>query len=235
VKLAVISDLHLGAKDCTDSFGHDDGEFLRFLAFLEANFEQIVLLGDIYETLTARLPWSAQKALAAARSCHPEIAERFRGPKYKYIHGNHDLVAQEAEGTPEHWMIEADGKRLLFTHGHAYDGLIRFARHLVELGVCIGGWVRRAGWHRLYQHLDELDQKRCAVSKDPAECPFQSWAFDLAGQAGADIVVTGHTHVPLVTSTGPKMYLNSGSCSRGRYSYLGLDTRSDVYGVHHAW
>jgi hypothetical protein len=29
--------------------------------------------------------------------------------------------------------------------------------------------------------------------------------------------------------------MNSGSCSRGRFTYLALDTRADVYGVHHAW
>jgi hypothetical protein len=29
--------------------------------------------------------------------------------------------------------------------------------------------------------------------------------------------------------------MNSGSCSRGRFSYLALDTRQDSYGVHHTW
>ena len=35
MSIAVISDLHLGARPATDSFGHDDGEFLRFLRFLD--------------------------------------------------------------------------------------------------------------------------------------------------------------------------------------------------------
>jgi len=47
MKLAVISDLHLGAGDLADGFCHDDGEFLRFLTFLENNFERVILLGDI--------------------------------------------------------------------------------------------------------------------------------------------------------------------------------------------
>jgi UDP-2,3-diacylglucosamine pyrophosphatase LpxH len=54
VNIAVISDLHLGNEDGVDSFGHLDSEFLRFLAFLENNFERVVLLGDVWETLTAR-------------------------------------------------------------------------------------------------------------------------------------------------------------------------------------
>lgn len=235
MNVAVISDLHLGSKDPADSFGHDDWEFLRFLDFLEDNFERIVLLGDIWETLTSRQPWAALASLKEARARHAEIATRFQRPAYKYIHGNHDLVAQQADGAPENWVLEVDDRRLLFTHGHAHDRLIRFARRLVELGVCIGGWLRRAGWHGLYERLDQLDQKRSRVALDPKDCPFQTWAFDLAGKASADIIVTGHTHVPLVSSSGPHLYLNSGSCSRGRFSYLGIDTRQDVYGVHQAW
>src|SRR5688572_13142957 len=86
VNIAVISDLHLGSEDVTDSFGHDDSEFLRFLTFLEGNFERIVLLGDIWETLASRCPWRARRALTQARERHPEIARRFCDHRYKYIH-----------------------------------------------------------------------------------------------------------------------------------------------------
>lgn len=235
MNIAVISDLHLGGEDEVDSFGHEDSEFLRFLAFLEGNFERIVLLGDIWETLTSRCPFDARRGLLEARERHADIARRFTRPMYTFIHGNHDLVAAEVDSAPERWELSVDGKRLLFTHGHAYDGLIRVARHLVELGVFIGGWIRRAGWHRLYQHLDRLDQQRSAVSLDADRCTFQAWAMDVASRAEADIIVTGHTHVPVKTLHGPRMYMNSGSCSHGRYTYLALDTKRDVYGVHHAW
>jgi predicted phosphodiesterase len=235
VNIAVISDLHLGSEDEVDSFGHVDSEFLRFLTFLEGNFERIVLLGDIWETLTSRCPFSPRSGLADARGRHPEIARRFERSMYTFIHGNHDLVAAEVDRAPERWSLDVDGKRLLFMHGHAYDGLIRVARHVVELGVFMGGWIRRAGWHGLYQRLDELDQQRSAVSLDADRCTFQAWAMGVAKHAEADIVVTGHTHVPVTTRHGQRLYMNSGSCSRGRVTYLALDTRRDVYGVHHAW
>jgi hypothetical protein len=96
VNIAVISDLHLGSEDVTDSFGHEDSDFLRFLTFLERNFERIVLLGDIWETLTVKCPWRARQGLAHAKSRHPEIARRFARPRYKYIHGNHDLIARRS-------------------------------------------------------------------------------------------------------------------------------------------
>src|SRR5690606_18063049 len=182
-----------------DSFGHVDSEFLRFLTFLESNFERVVLLGDIWETLTSRSPFSARRGLAESRARHHEIARRFTRPSYTYIHGNHDLVAAEVDGALEQWQLEVDGKRLLFMHGHPYDGLIRMARHIVELGVFLGGWIRRAGWHRLYHRLDQLDQRRSAVSLDAARCGFQDWAMNVASRAETDIVVTGHTHVPVAT------------------------------------
>jgi predicted phosphodiesterase len=218
VNIAVISDLHLGSDDATDSFGHDDGEFLRFLSFLESNFERIVLLGDIWETLTSRCPWVARRALADTRDRHPEI-----------------IIAREVDGAPEHWSLDVDGKRFLFMHGHGHDRWIRMARHIVELGVCLGGWIRRAGCHGLYRQLDALDQRRSAISAQPESCSFQAWAVGEASRAQADVVVTGHTHVPTASEHGPRLYLNSGSCSRGRFTYLALETRNDVYGVHHTW
>jgi predicted phosphodiesterase len=235
VNITVISDLHLGSEDVTDSFGHEDGEFLRFLSFLERNFERIVLLGDIWETLTMHCPWRARSGLREARARHPEIASRFSHPKYTYIHGNHDFVAAEVDGAPEQWSLEANGKRLLFMHGHHHDRLIRAARQLAEFGVCIGGWIRRAGFHGLYQQLCRLEQARFESTADAEQCSFRSWALDVAGQAGADIVVTGHTHLPSVSQHGPRMFLNSGSCSRGRFNFLALDTRTDVYAVHHSF
>lgn len=235
MNIAVISDLHLGPDDATDSFGHDAAEFMRFLVFLESNFERIVLLGDIWETLTARCPWQARRALAQARQRHPELARRFSRSCYEYVHGNHDLIAASVDGAPERLSIDADGKRLLFMHGHAHDRLIQIARHVVELGVCLGGWLRRAGFHGLYRRLDELDHKRSRVSSDAQDCSFQAWAMDVGAHAGADIVVTGHTHLPVATEHGGRLFMNSGSCSRGRYTFLALDTRRDTYGVHHAW
>jgi len=235
VEIAVISDLHLGTKDRADGFGHDDGEFLRFLCFLERHFERIVLLGDIWETLTSRCPWAARHALLAARESHPEIARRLRGPRYEYIHGNHDMVARSVDGARERWLLDVDGRRLLFTHGHEHDRLFRVARHLAELGVCIGGWLRRAGFHRLYRWLDGLDQKRSAIAMDPNQCTFQAWAVDAAEKARADIVITGHTHLSLVVAHERTLYLNSGSCSQGHISFLRLDTRRDVYAVHQSW
>lgn len=234
MKVAVISDLHLGSGGATDLFGHDDGEFLRFLGFLERNFERIVLLGDVWETLAGSLPGSPLAELAAARAAHPEIAKRFEGPAYSYVHGNHDIVAL-AQGVPEELALEADGVRLLFTHGHQNDFVVRHARWLSELGVWFGGWVRRFGLGPLYRVLGKLDGLRGGASLDARSCSFQRWAVAVARLRSADVVVTGHTHLATRAEHGDRLFLNSGSCAQGAISFSAIDTRSGVFSIHRSW
>lgn len=234
MKIAVISDLHLGAGGPADSFGHDDGEFLRFLRFLERNFERVVLLGDVWETLTGALPGSPLVELAAARAAHAEIARRFERPVYAYVHGNHDIVAM-ARGVPEELSFHADGVRLLFTHGHQNDLVVKHARWLSELGVWVGAWVRRFGFGAVYRLLQTLDGARGGASLDAGSCTFQRWAVEVARLRSADVVVTGHTHLATRAEHGDRLFLNSGSCSQGEISFLSIDTRQKSFSVHRSW
>jgi len=218
-----------------DLFGHDDLEFLRFLDFLERNFERIVLLGDVWETLTGRVPGDPGSELGAARRSHPEIALRFAAPRYTYLHGNHDVVAGVKEAAPEELALEANGVRLLFTHGHQNDPIVRSARWASELGVWFGGWVRRFGFGQLYGLFRKLDRLREGSAMDPAQCSFQRWAVEVAKLRSADVVVTGHTHVATRAEHGSQLFLNSGSCSEGQTTFLSIDTRVGEYAVHTRW
>ncbi len=234
MKIAVISDLHLAPSGAPDLFGHDDTEFLKFLGFLEHNFEKVVLLGDIWETLTGRVPGPARE-LARARDSHPEIARRFRRPIYTYVHGNHDFVAASAEGAPEEIALHLDGVRLLFTHGHQNDMLVERARWASELGVWLGAWIRRFGLSATYTMFRRLDEKRHGATHDGSSCAFQRWAVNVATLKSADVVITGHTHLATRAEHGSRLFLNSGSCSEGAITFLSIDTRKGEYAVHHSW
>lgn len=229
MKVAVISDLHLGVGGRTDLFGHEDNEFLSFLNYLESNFERVVLLGDIWETLTAASPGGQLAELRKAQDTHAEIYKRFQREKYVYVHGNHDLVAGKVDGVPEEYGIEVDGTRLLFSHGHQGDRLCSTARPLAELGVWVGAWIRRFGMELLYTYLAKLESRR---TSNTAECKVRRWALGQASRRGMDVVVTGHTHVPTRAEAGSSLFLNSGTCARGRISYLSLDTKRGDYAVN---
>jgi len=231
MKLAVISDLHLGAGDRADGFGHDDSEFVRFLTFLERNFERIVLLGDVWETLQSRQFGAPRQELELARAAHPEIAARFERPQYCYVHGNHDIVAGLL-GVPDELIVQADGVRLLFTHGHQNDDLIRRRRWLSDLGVWLGGWIRRVGLGAFYRLCARIDEARGGLSLEGSRLAFQRWAVGEAVRRKFDVVITGHTHWAARSEHGSRLFLNSGSCSDGKLSFLSLDTRRGDYAVN---
>jgi predicted phosphodiesterase len=226
MQIAVISDLHLGQGDVTDAFGHQHSIFERFLCHLERDFDRIVLLGDIWETLTSRLPYDPVEGLRRAREAHASIAQRLTCSKYVYVHGNHDLIAARVDQAPSEWLIDVDGLRIVFTHGHHHDWLIRRARWLSEWLVWTGAWSRRLGCQAIYRAGYWLDRWLSQPNDTPVLDSFQTWAFRLAGLRSADVVVTGHTHVPSSVSHSSRLYLNSGSCSEGRVSYLALDTKA---------
>ncbi len=232
--VAVISDLHLGARPATDTFGHTDSDFARFLRHLEHTFDRIILLGDIWETLTPGRPGRPQDELLAARRAHPELARRFEGPRYTYLHGNHDWIAATAK-VPEELVLRDGSTRILLTHGHQHDLLLRHARGLAELGVWCGGWMRRLGLSPLYRlaaRMDELWTRAACVDRASR---FQRWALATGRLRGADIVVTGHTHVSARTEYAGQLFLNSGSCCQGRFGHLALDTRRGSFEVCESW
>ena len=234
MKLAVISDLHLGAGDWADSFGHDDAEFLKFLAFLEGNFERIILLGDIWEALQSRMIWTAPQEFRLAQETHPEIARRFERPQYQYVHGNHDMVAG-LFGVPDEFHLEADGVRLLFTHGHQNDDLVMKRRWITDLSIWLGGWIRRVGLGAFYRLCAKVDDWRNGQSLDGSSCAFQKWAMGEAARREYDVVVTGHTHLAVRSEYGSRLFLNSGSCSEGQLSFLSIDTRRGDYAVNYGY
>jgi predicted phosphodiesterase len=230
MELAVISDLHLGRGDPGDRFRHDDGAFLRFLDHLERNFERIVLLGDVWETLGSRRLGDYVAELGRAQAAHPEIARRFRHPRYAYVHGNHDLVARRVWKAPGELTIQADGVRLFLTHGHDHDWIIHRLNWLAELGSWVGAALLRWGQEALFHVLDRWYSGR--PDRDPSRCSFRRWALALAETQSADVIVTAHTHAPACELHGPRLFMNSGTCAYGRYSFLGLDTRTQRFELH---
>jgi predicted phosphodiesterase len=215
VKIAVISDIHLGRGDHADAFGHDDYDFLRFLHFLESNFERVVLLGDIWETLTA-VPRARIAEFKAAQEAHREIARRFLKGPYTYVLGNHDLVAEHTVGAVSEFSLEVDGLRLLFAHGHQSDFWCSRGRGFSERGVRLGAWLKYIGLKTVCKAAEAFE-----LSRNVGNHEMKSWAFS----RDADIVVTGHTHHADKDNQGSQLFLNSGHCAHGSFNFLALDTK----------
>jgi predicted phosphodiesterase len=197
---------------------------------LETNFEKVVLLGDIWETLTAKTPGMHAAELKAAEEHHREIFERFQRPQYHYVHGNHDFVAGRTRGAPDELKLNDSGVSMLFSHGHQGDVLCMQRKWLSELGVWLGAWIRRFGLQPVYSYFAAMERERS--SDRGGECVVKQWALAHADERKVDIVVTGHTHVAAKSEDGGRLFLNSGSCANGHISFLSMDTRRGHYGIN---
>lgn len=127
-----ISDVHLGTPGCNASM------LLDFLRSVEC--ETLYLVGDIIDGWRLRKGWYWPDA-------HNEVIRRIlkmahKGTTVVYITGNHDEMLRDYAGlgfggihlANEAVHSTADGRRLLVTHGDAFDGVVLYARWLAFLG-----------------------------------------------------------------------------------------------------
>lgn len=234
VRIAALSDLHIGARDHTDGFGHDLGTFSRFLDQLEADHDRIVLLGDIYQTDHSAVPSraAARRMLEQVRRRVPSLSERFDQPPYVHVFGNHDEVAGEALDAPEH--LRMPGRfPTLFIHGHQFDPVAVKASWAADFGTWGTGRLRAWGLRPLAWWFEQRDVEIKDRKFRGAQGPYARGAQGLSREHDVSIVVMGHTHVPGITPFEGGVMVNTGTCSGARTMWVSLDTEAGTIEVHH--
>ena len=233
-----ISDTHLGTRGCRADFLAD---FLR-----SVSCENLYLVGDIIDGWRLRRSWFwdhhhdevLRLILRAARG----------GTNVVYVPGNHDEMMRkyvplglEVCGVKLQMEAEhttADGKRLLITHGDAFDSVVRHAKALALLG----DWAYTAalGINRYFNKIRiKLGYPYWSLSawlkqkvKNAVDyiCHFEETVADHVRARGLDGAVCGHIHHAQIREIGGVLYLNDGdwveSCTalvedaRGRLEIL---------------
>ena len=211
-----LSDVHLGTRGCRADF------LLDFLRSVEC--ERLYLVGDIIDGWRLRRTWywSAEfdevvrQILRLARS----------GVEVIYIPGNHDEMVRDWLGLEiagirlagEAVHQTADGRRLLVTHGDAFDGVIRYAKLLAFLGdwayeraLVVNRWFN-AGRRRLGLPYWSLSQwlKRQVKEAVKAIDRFEVALANEAKRRGLDGVVCGHIHHAEMRQVQGVLYMNDG-------------------------
>jgi UDP-2,3-diacylglucosamine pyrophosphatase LpxH len=235
VRIAALSDFHIGARRHTDGFRHDLAGFARFLERLEAEHDRIVLLGDIYQTDHALVPTpaAARRMLARAQERVAPLAERFAAAPYVHVHGNHDLIAGAALGAPE--RLRVPGRfPVLFIHGHQFDPVAVRAPWAADLGTWSTGRLRAVGLRPLAWWLEQRDVSIKDRRFRGPQGPYARGAQGLVHEHAAPIVVMGHTHCPGITPLAHGVMVNTGTCSAGRTMWVGIDTERGSIEVHEA-
>lgn len=225
MKVAVISDLHIGHSDETHQLGHADYSFAEFLFFLEKTYDKIILLGDIFE-IEMENELNPEVTYDLCKQEHNLITKRFEKPKYVYVFGNHDLIGEKF-GAIEKYEISYMGNKYLFIHGHQFD---HFYQSTSSTLAYFGGLCLKLNMKSLYRWVTEKFELGAIFSIKRENEKFEKKAISYANKHGYKAVITGHTHNPkILESNGNATFMNSGTCTHGRFCYLHLDLENSVF------
>ena len=211
-----ISDLHLGTRGCNAVL------LLDFLRAIEC--DTLYLVGDILDGWRLRKGWYWPDA-------HNEVVRRIlklahRGTRVVLIAGNHDEMLRPYAGFTfggvevalEAIHVTADGRRLLITHGDAFDVVVLYHRWLAFLGdqaytlllqlnVVLNRLRRRLKlpYWSLSSYLKKRVKNAVAFVGE-----FEEAVARAASERQVDGVVCGHIHCAEIRQIGAVTYYNDG-------------------------
>ncbi len=213
-----ISDVHLGTPGCKAE------HLVDFLKHTEC--ENLYLVGDIIDGWKLRSTWFwPQEHTNVVRKV---LTKAKRGTKIWYITGNHDEFLRKFVGfslaignlrvVNEHVHTTADGRRLLVTHGDAFDVITRYHRWVALIGDTAYDLTMRAN-HRFNQARRLLGMRYWSLSafaKNSVKnavnivSEFEVSVAHECRRRGLDGVVCGHIHHAEIRDIDGIQYLNSG-------------------------
>ena len=219
LKLAVLSDIHLGTYGCQAKAVN------KYLKSIEP--EILVLNGDIIDI------WQFSKHYWP--KSHMKVVQRIfkmlgNGTKIYYLTGNHDEMLRKFTdfnlGNLEvlnKLVLELDGKKAWFFHGDVFDITMKHSKWLAKLGAVgydfliilnsianfISEKILRRGRLSFSQKVKQGFKSAIKFIDD-----FEETAVQVAIEKKYDYVICGHIHHPIIkqfpTGYGTITYLNSG-------------------------
>lgn len=211
-----ISDIHLGTRGCNAEM------LVDFLHAIQC--DTLYLVGDIIDGWKLRKGWYWPAA-------HNEVVRRIlkmahRGTRVVYVVGNHDEMLRDYAGMNlggveivndiVHHCV--DGRKLLITHGDAFDTVVLYARWLAFLGDQAYSLLLRLNVvlnrvRRLlklpYWSLSAYLKKRVKNAVEFVSS-FEEAVARAATERGLDGVVCGHIHTAEIRQIGDVTYYNDG-------------------------
>ncbi|WP_298475683.1 UDP-2,3-diacylglucosamine diphosphatase [uncultured Maribacter sp.] len=218
IKLAVISDVHLGT-----SKSHAQ-ELINYLNSIQP--KTLILNGDILDTWNESPEYFPNSHLKVIRKI---LSMASKGTKVVYITGNHDERLRRFSSAfkgnlkiTNKLVLELDGKRAWFFHGDIFDISTKNSKWIAKIGSvgyqllhfinkCNSWFFKKLGKPR-YSLSDKL--KKGISNNIKTIDNFEKTVTELAIDNGYSYVVCGHTHLPkkeiFFTDKGKCTYLNSG-------------------------
>lgn len=212
-----LSDVHLGLGTRSEERAKED----RLLAFLEAarpSTEELYILGDLFDLwfeYRTVIPKGFHRTLSAIQRYTDE------GIPVNFLTGNHDFWMGDFFETElgvsvltDPTEVTVQGKRVYLHHG---DGLglndpgYRFIKPILRsrLSIRLYRWLHPDIGVRLARGSSR-SSRAYTSAKDFGEDEGMIEHATAKIAAGADVVVMGHRHVPVLRQIGTGVYVNLG-------------------------
>ncbi|MCB5228584.1 MAG: UDP-2,3-diacylglucosamine diphosphatase [Candidatus Cloacimonetes bacterium] len=242
MRICVISDVHFKYKHKSEADRQNAALFLDFLSSSVGRYDLMVLNGDIFDLYNE---WKYSIIRQYFPVYHLLANIREAGCRIVFISGNHDFWFNGfldkdlgIEVYHDQFYLEADGMRMIFSHGDLYtsnDVRYQLFRRLIrqpfikwifnllhpELALFIGAKMSRSSRVR---RVPGFMQSRRSQG-------LQSWAEKMISRKKADIVVLGHSHRPGIHAMGGGHYANAGDWIKN-HSYLEI-TDGSIKLIYH--
>jgi predicted phosphodiesterase len=226
MNIMVLSDLHIDTSDKFGTFQWNETDLILQIEKIRDlhSIDKIIFNGDTFELLKYRID-EIEKA-------NPALFKYFADKDFVFIKGNHDIV--NSFGIIYFQITNSHGQTIHIEHGHNADWFngSRIGREIGKLGFSLLKMLSHSkplmdiylGIVASNDHIHHIPKKYNTIK-------YLTYALRLLKDH--DVVILGHTHKLESHHTyylnKKKRYLNSGSCSMGRFQAIIMNTESLEY------
>jgi predicted phosphodiesterase len=226
MNILVLSDLHIDTGDKFGVFQWDQLDFIKQVELIRDNYsiDKVIFNGDTFELL--------KYSFEEIRRANPILLRYMEANDFIFIKGNHDR--NNNFGFKHYLITNSKGQTIYFEHGHKADWFnsSRIGNVLGETGLFLlkrfsGSTRIMYIYRKLVFYLDKTDR----IPKRYDTLKYLTHSLKLLKEF--DVVILSHTHKLESHHTyylnRKKRYLNSGSCSLGRFEGIIMNTETLQY------
>jgi len=226
MNILVISDLHIDTGDKFGTFQWEETDLIDQLERIREiySIDKVIFNGDTFELLKYRFD--------DIKKANPTLMEYFRSKDFIFIKGNHDILIDF--GLKCFDIVNSNGQTIHIEHGHSADWFD---------GSSIGQAISKFGFSLLkklshsasmmdiYLKIVAFGDQINHIPKRYNTLKYLTYALKLLKDF--DVVILSHTHKLESHHTyylnKKKRYLNTGSCSLGRFQGIVMNTETLKY------
>lgn len=226
MNILVLSDLHIDTHDAFGIFKWDEMDLILQIERMREFYaiDKIIFNGDTFELY--------KYTFEEIKNANPILMSYFKDKDFVFIKGNHDMVNDF--GLDYFQINNLEGQTIHIEHGHNADWLngTKIGRAIGRFGFSILKKMSNSkSLMNLYFKIVAMDDQINHIPKRYNSIKYLTYALKLLKDY--DVVIMGHTHKLEAHHTyylnQKKRYLNSGSCSLGRFQAIVMDTETLKY------